>query len=236
MTNSAIASIPMKVIGPIKIIGAEVNGDISVPLATFETPLWPSTNRGAKVSTLTSGIAATIIKDCMTRSVLAEAPDAAYANQVLENLQQQQSQLQEIVRTTSRYATLLEWHGQVVGNLLFIRFSLQTGDASGHNMVTKAADALLTWLLSAYPQLQYISVTGNFCVDKKVSAINGILGRGKYVVAEIIIPKEICASRLKTTPEKIVNLNIKKTYWAPCWPAGSAPPMRILPICYWRFI
>lgn len=210
MTNSAIASIPMKVIGPIKISGAEVKGDISVPLATFETPLWPSTNRGAKVSASTAGIHATIIKDCMTRSVLAEAPDAAYANQVLESLQQQQPQLQEIVKTTSQYATLLEWHGQVVGNLLYIRFSLQTGDASGHNMVTKAADALLTWLLTAYPQLQYVSVTGNFCVDKKVSAINGILGRGKYVVAEIIIPKEICATRLKTTPAKIVNLNIKK--------------------------
>lgn len=211
MTNSDhVASIPMKVIGPIKIIGAEVNGDVLVPLATFETPLWPSTNRGAKVSVLTAGIRATIVKDCMTRSILVEAPDASYAQQILDTLQHQQSSMHEIISSTSKFATLLDWHGQIVGNLLFLRFSLQTGDASGHNMVTKAADALLNWLLSNYDQLKYVSVTGNFCVDKKVSAINGILGRGKYVVAEITIPRKVCETRLKTTPEKIVNLNIKK--------------------------
>jgi hydroxymethylglutaryl-CoA reductase (NADPH) len=40
--------------------------------------------------------------------------------------------------------------------------------------------------------------------------VNGILGRGKYVVCEIIIPRDICERRLHTTPEKVVDLNIKK--------------------------
>ncbi len=46
-------------------------------------------------------------------------------------------------------------------------------------MVTKAADALMKWLLHEYPLLSYISISGNYCTDKKVCAVNGILGRGK---------------------------------------------------------
>ena len=40
--------------------------------------------------------------------------------------------------------------------------------------------------------------------------INGILGRGKYVVAEMTIPDKICRRYLKTTPSRIVQLNIRK--------------------------
>ncbi len=205
-----VAAIPMKTIGPIRIVGPEVNDEVQVPLATFESPLWPSTDRGARVSRLTDGIHAVILHDCMTRSVLVEAPNAIHAQQVLIDLEQQRGAFIDIVAATSRFAIFQDWHGQVVGNLIYIRFSLQTGDASGHNMVTKAADALLSWILERHHALRYVSISGNFCVDKKVSAINGILGRGKYVVAEITIPAEICQSRLKTTPAQLVNLHIKK--------------------------
>lgn len=205
-----IAGVPMKTIGPLKLIGPEVNAEVMVPLATFESPLWPSTNRGARASFLAGGIHAVVLQDCMVRSVLVEAPTAHYALQVLQDLQQQRSALNTIITQTSRFATLQDWHGQIVGNLLYLRLSLQTGDAAGHNMVTKAADAVLSWLLSQYPELQYVSVSGNICIDKKASAINGILGRGKSVVAEVTIPRDVCLEKLKTTPEKIVDLNIKK--------------------------
>lgn len=40
--------------------------------------------------------------------------------------------------------------------------------------------------------------------------MNGILGRGKYVVAELTVPRDLCERKLLTTPEKVVDLNIKK--------------------------
>ncbi|EKD71672.1 MAG: hydroxymethylglutaryl-CoA reductase (NADPH), partial [uncultured bacterium] len=46
-----VAAIPMRVVGPVKIISTEFNADIPLPLATFESPLWPSTHRGARVCT-----------------------------------------------------------------------------------------------------------------------------------------------------------------------------------------
>lgn len=73
------ALIPMQTIGPIKMIGPEVIDEINVPLATFESPLWPSTNRGAKVTFLAGGIKATILHEKMTRSSVVEAGSAERA-------------------------------------------------------------------------------------------------------------------------------------------------------------
>lgn len=203
-------NIPMQTVGPIKIISSEINAEVNVPLATFEKPLWASVNRGAKATLLSGGIKSALIKDCMARSILLEAPGAEYANQVLIDLEAKYQDLAAITTRSSRFAELQNWHGQIVGNLLFIRFSFSTGDAAGHNITTKAADEILNWILTQYKELQYVSISGNLCVDKKISAINGILGRGKYVVAEVLIPKDICTKVLKTEPGKIAALNIKK--------------------------
>lgn len=206
------AAIPMRTIGPIKIAGPILQEEVLVPLATFETPLWPSTGRGAAISRLTSGIRTLVPEECMTRSVLVEGPDAEYVSYVARQLQENHEVLMQVVAATSRFTRLQTLHTQLVGNLLYIRFSMTTGDASGHNMTTKAADALLEWMLEHYSKLQYVSISSNYCADKKVSAVNGILGRGKYVVSEILIDRAICEKHLKTTPEKIVNLNIKKNF------------------------
>jgi hydroxymethylglutaryl-CoA reductase (NADPH) len=181
-----------------------------VPLATFETPLWPSTHRGAKVCSLSGGIKAVIIDDRMARSILLEAENVTDAHEAVMNLQQHKEAMQAIITETSRFARLVDMHTQVTGNLIFVRFEFNTGDAAGHNMSTLAADRLLEWILLRFRNLKYVSISGNYCCDKKASAVNGILGRGKYVVADVLISSDNCQKYLKTTPEKIVQLNIKK--------------------------
>lgn len=209
-TTQSVASIPLHVVGPVKIISQEVTDQVPLPLATLESPLWPSTHRGARVCTAAGGIHATIIDERMTRSVLVEGPTAADTHRIGAAIKQQQEHLQTIIAKTSRFAKLLNIHTQMVGTLLYIRFELLTGDAAGHNMVTLASDRMLDWILKQYKQLNYVSISGNYCSDKKVSAVNSILGRGKNVVAEVTLPKALCKRFLKTTPEKIVELNIKK--------------------------
>lgn len=209
MRDMRTIPIPVKTIGPIKIIGPEVNTEVEVPLATFETPMWPSTSRGASVTRCCQGLHCLILDDRMTRSILLEGSDAAAIKTVLDDFNGNEA-VAEAISNTSRFCRNIGWHMQVVGNLLFLRLEATTGDASGHNMLTKAADAVVNWMLNKYSQLKYVSISGNICVDKKNSAINGILGRGKYVIADMMIPCEICQERLKTTPEAIVNLHIKK--------------------------
>jgi hydroxymethylglutaryl-CoA reductase (NADPH) len=204
------ANIPLQWVGPIKIIGSEVAGEIEVPLATYETPLWPSTNRGASICRKAGGIRTVILDDRMTRSVLVEAKDGETAFLASQKLHQRKEEIAKLASLTSSYVRFLDMHTQIVGNLLYIRLEMTTGDASGHNMVTKAADHILTWICANYPELAYVSISGNYCTDKKVSCVNGILGRGKSVIADILLPRTLVKKYLKTTPEKIVQLNIKK--------------------------
>ncbi len=204
------ANIPMRTVGPIKIISHEVTDQVYVPMASFETPLWPSTNRGAKVSCLAGGINAVVIDDGMARSVVVEATSVHAAYDLVVSLKQREVEIAHVVAATSRFARFKGLHFEVIGSLVYIRLSIYSGDASGHNMVTAAAEKLLNWILEQYTQIKYVSISANLCTDKKVSAVNAILGRGKYVVAELVVSREICQNILRTTPEKIVDLHIKK--------------------------
>ncbi len=205
-----IAAIPMRVIGPVRVISREIDEEVAVPLATLESPLWPSTHRGARACTHAGGIRAVLVDERMTRSILVEADSVEAVYQSYVDIQQRHADLQQVISQTSRFAKLLDINAEIIGSLLYLRFELLTGDAAGHNMVTLASEKMLEWILNRYPDLRYVSVSGNYCSDKKTSAVNGILGRGKNVVAEVTISREHCKRFLKTTPEKIVDLNIKK--------------------------
>lgn len=208
--------IPTRWVGPLRVSGDSVSpgqphAEISVPLATYETPLWPSVGRGASISReIEGGIRTTVIGERMTRSVLFTADGAREAFAGAEIIQARFDELQDVVSQGSRHARLLEAHPEVVGNLLFVRFAYKTGDASGHNMVTNASDALMQRILSWQIGLSYGSISGNFCSDKKATAVNGILGRGRNVVADILLPHEVVERRLRTTAQEMADLVVRK--------------------------
>ncbi|OAJ35480.1 hydroxymethylglutaryl-CoA reductase [Piscirickettsia salmonis] len=206
------AAVPMKSIGPILIKNLELNSktEVRVPMATFETTLWPSTARGAKLSRLCGGIDSIILSDNMARAIAVEAPSSRYGYQVIEHLKERQEDIALIIQGSSRFAKFDALTTRLIGNTIYLRLAIHPGDASGHNMVTKSADALMQWLLNEYQELRYLSVSSNWCTDKKVSAVNGLLGRGLHVVNELVIPRDICQKHLRTTPEKIHALHIKK--------------------------
>ena len=205
------AAVPLSWVGPIRLSGNVVTGEHQVPLATYETPLWPSVGRGARVSRLIDdGIDTTLVSERMTRSVYFELDGAGVAVQILREISDRFSELQEVVAGSSRFAQLIDMHSEIAGRLLFLRFEISSGDASGHNMVTLASERLMTHLMAQWPQLRYGSISANYCSDKKATAINGILGRGKHVVTEAVIPRQVVTERLRSTPEKIAELNTRK--------------------------
>lgn len=184
---------------------------LSAPLATFETTLFHSVGRGAKLTRLTQTLETTLISNHMTRSVLLEAQHPREALQVSEYVKEHIEFFQnKIVSFHSKHAKLKKIDTQIVANLLFIRFAFDTGNASGHNMSTFASEAIVTALLEQFPSLKYVSLSGNYCTDKKTSSVNAILGRGKHMVASMRISRKLCQDVLKTTPEKIIDLNLKK--------------------------
>lgn len=75
------------------------------------------------------------------------------------------------------------------------------------------------WVLSG-PALTLLSlldlVPGNFCADKKATAVNWIEGRGKSVVCEAVLKGEVVQKVLKTSVSALAQLNVIKNL------AGSA--------------
>lgn len=211
MTGDTNATpIPTRWVGPIRLSG-DVSGEQEVPLATYETPLWPSVGRGARVSRLVAdGIRVSIVDERMTRSSLFAAPSAAVAVAAARSIASRTDELAELVTAGSRHARLIDLDTEIVGHLLFVRFALTTGDASGHNMVTLAAEALMAWILERYPELEYGSISGNYCSDKKATAVNGILGRGRNVIAEMLVPADLVRDQLRSSAARITELNTRK--------------------------
>ncbi|GGN44862.1 hydroxymethylglutaryl-CoA reductase (NADPH) [Actinoplanes campanulatus] len=205
------ASVPLRWVGPLHITGNVGDIETEVPLATYESPLWPSVGRGAKISRLVGpGIVATLVDERMTRSVLVRAEDAQTAYMAALEVDARLDELREIVRTCGRFVELIGFHHEITAHLLYLRFDFTTGDASGHNMATLAADALLAHILKTIPGISYGSISGNYCTDKKATAVNGILGRGKNVITELTIPRDIVRDNLHTTAAAVAELNVHK--------------------------
>lgn len=81
----------------------------------------------------------------------------------------------------------------------------------GMNMVTIATEEALK-ILENETNAHVVSLSGNVCTDKKPAAINLIEGRGKSVVAEVTVPRDIVKNKLKTTPKSIVEVNMAKNF------------------------
>jgi hydroxymethylglutaryl-CoA reductase (NADPH) len=79
-------------------------------------------------------------------------------------------------------------------------------------MISKGVEKALHVMAteSGFSDMSTISVSGNFCTDKKPAAVNWIDGRGKSVVAEAIIPGDVVRSVLKSDVNALVELNISK--------------------------
>ena len=206
-----VVQIPMGVAGPLKINGEYAKGEFYVPLATTEGALVASVNRGCSALTEAGGVKTTLINDKMARAPLLKCPDARRAREVAEWVQNNLDYLQEnAVSKVTRHGKLRGVKPFIVGNNLYLRFEFETGDAMGMNMVTIASEEIMKVIEEEFPDVRYLALSGNLCVDKKPNALNFILGRGKTVVAEAVIPREIVEKKLKTTPELIAEVNYRK--------------------------
>ncbi|RXG51386.1 3-hydroxy-3-methylglutaryl-coenzyme A reductase [Armadillidium vulgare] len=202
--------VPVGVAGPLKVNGT----DYMIPLATTEGALVASTSRGCKAITKSNGAKSLVYKDGMSRGPVVELPSAEKAIEVSKWIKNKDnySLMEESFNSTSNFARLVNIHPFNAARFLFLRFEATTGDAMGMNMVAKGTEAALVKLKQVFPEMEVVSISGNVCTDKKPSAINWILGRGKSVVCEATIPAETVETVLKTTTKKLVETNEKKNY------------------------
>lgn len=199
--------VPVGVAGPLLLDGCLFH----VPLATTEGCLVASTNRGSR-ALMRCGVSSRIVADGMTRGPVVRFPNISRASKAMLWMQEPQNfeAIKESFNSTSRFARLSRIHIRIAGRHLFIRFVATTGDAMGMNMLSKGTEVALGFVQKTFSDMEILSLSGNFCTDKKPAAVNWIEGRGKCVVCEAIVPADVVSSILKTTVHALVDVNITK--------------------------
>ncbi|CEP17267.1 hypothetical protein [Parasitella parasitica] len=200
--------IPVGVAGPMAIDGESIH----LPMATTEGCLVASVARGCKAINAGGGATTVLIADAMTRGPCVEFPSIVEAGHCKRWIDQEGGFdiVAQAFNSTSRFARVRKMQVAMAGKLLYIRFSTTTGDAMGMNMISKGCEKALATIAEHFPTMQIVSLSGNYCTDKKPAAVNWVEGRGKSVVAEAVIPSEVVEKVLKTTVSALVELNIAK--------------------------
>jgi hydroxymethylglutaryl-CoA reductase (NADPH) len=202
--------LPVGVAGPIIVDGQS----FFLPMATTEGVLVASTSRGSKAINAGGGAVTVLTGDGMTRGpcVAFETLERAGAAKNWLDSELGQRTMKDAFNSTSRFARLQNIKTALAGTYLYPRFKTTTGDAMGMNMISKGVEHALNVMATeaGFEDMDIISVSGNFCTDKKPAAINWIDGRGKSVVAEAIIPGDVVKKVLKTDVDTLVELNISK--------------------------
>jgi hydroxymethylglutaryl-CoA reductase (NADPH) len=202
--------LPVGVAGPLVIDGQSY----FIPMATTEGVLVASTSRGCKAINSGGGAITVLTADGMTRGpcVTFETLERAGAAKLWLDSDAGQSAMKKAFNSTSRFARLQEMKTALAGTNLYIRFKTTTGDAMGMNMISKGVEHALHVMATeeGFDDMSIVSLSGNYCIDKKAAAINWVDGRGKGVVAEAIIPADVVKSVLKSDVDSLVELNISK--------------------------
>ncbi len=202
-------AVPLGVAGPLQVNGEYADGEFYIPLATTEGALVASAHRGCSVITACGGANVRIFDDKMTRAPVFRAKDVTGAQRIVGWVKKNFVRLKEKAEETTRFGKLLSVEPFVAGRNVYLRFAYDTKDAMGMNMVTIATDAAADLVLSEN-DVELVALSGNMCTDKKPAAINAVTGRGKTVSADVVLNSETIQEKLKTTPEKMAEVNYRK--------------------------
>ena len=203
---TGVAQVPIGIAGPLRIQGEHASGNFYIPLATSEGTLVASYNRGMRLLTECGGVKTTVVEQYMQRAPVFVLDDAREAREFGRWVDDHFDLIRQQAEATTRIGKLKHIGQYQVGPLRYLRFNYTTGDAAGQNMTGKATLAACEWIKKNYPaELKYI-LSGNIDTDKKHSRINMLQTRGRRVIAEAVIRKDLLKS--------IMGIDTHDLFWA----------------------
>ncbi|MCP3979435.1 MAG: hydroxymethylglutaryl-CoA reductase [bacterium] len=200
---TGVAQVPVGIAGPLKVNGEHAQGEFLVPLATTEGTLVASYNRGIKVLNLAGGVMCTVQDDCMQRAPVFVFDSAREARDFKHWIDANFDEIKQASETTSNVARLQYIDTYLSNKFAFLRFNFGTGDAAGQNMVGRATFAACSWILEREKNVRKFYLESNMATDKKASMVNVMRTRGKRVVAEATIARDILKKHMRAEPESL---------------------------------
>jgi len=200
---TGVAQVPLGFAGPLRVHGEHADGDFIVPLATSEGTLVASYNRGMKVLNLSGGVECTVLEDRMQRAPVFIFDRAREAREFKHWVDRNFADIRAAAEDTSSVARLLEIDSFLANHFVFIRFNFSTGDAAGQNMVGRATLGACDWILENSKTVRKFYLESNLAGDKKGSQVNIMRTRGKRVVAEATIKREVLLEEMRADTESL---------------------------------
>lgn len=201
-----IAQLPIGLAGPMLVNGEYAQGEFYVPMATTEGTLVASYSRGMSICRAAGGITTTVVDDAMQRAPVFIFENARIARDFGIWITAEFEKIKTAAETTTSFGKLRNIQQFSVSKMLYLRFNYTTGDAAGQNMTGKATLAACNWILDNFNgNIKQYFLSGNMDNDKKYSLLNTLHTRGKRVVAEITLPRQLIQERLRTTPESLYS-------------------------------
>lgn len=199
---TGVVQMPLGFAGPLKVNGEHAQGEFFVPMATTEGTLVASYSRGMSITHAAGGITTTVVDDVMQRAPVFAFNNAREARDFSIWINENFAHIKAAAETTTNSGKLRNIQHFHASKLLYLRFNYTTGDAAGQNMTGKATYAACQWISRNYSgKVNYYFLSGNMDTDKKHSALNTLHSRGKRVIAEVTLPRQLVLDRLRTSPE-----------------------------------
>ncbi|KAB2963774.1 MAG: hydroxymethylglutaryl-CoA reductase [Thermoanaerobaculia bacterium] len=201
-----VAQVPIGLAGPLRVNGEHATGEFLIPLATTEGTLVASYSRGMKVINLSGGVTCTVLADAMQRAPVFVFDSARDAREFALWVEHNIAAIREHAESTSSVAKLLYIDSYLAAKFAYLRFNFATGDAAGQNMVGRATFAACSWVLEQEWPKEHVRkfyLESNLATDKKASQVNVMKTRGKRVVAECTIPREVLIQNMRVEPEQL---------------------------------
>lgn len=201
-----VAQVPLGVLGPLAIKGDFAKGIFYVPFATTEGGVLTTYQRGAIAITKAGGVKTSIHKDENHIDPIFLLKDLENAKRFAEWTQNNFSILGETVKEHTGHGKLVSITPYIIGRRVALRFCYYTEDAMGANMIGIVTDKICNFILeqtSGQIKVERYLLRSNLSSEKKGSSINLLVGYGKEISAEAVLPKRIVNRYLHSSSEEI---------------------------------
>jgi hydroxymethylglutaryl-CoA reductase (NADPH) len=177
--------IPLGLCGPIDISGQHAKGRFVVPMATLEGTLVASYSRGARVMNESGGCETIVYGDWFLRAAQFTTRSLAESAELIAWCRHREDELRRRVHESSGHISVLELSYDCVGTTVLASIRVETGDAMGSNMASKAAGALSEYVEANSGLVQEAVVP--YPEDKKSIPLRQ---KGKKVIARSVLRRE----------------------------------------------
>ncbi|MGM0568854.1 MAG: hydroxymethylglutaryl-CoA reductase, partial [Elusimicrobiota bacterium] len=205
-----VSQVPTGLVGPIVVNGDHANGVFYVPFATTEGALVETYQRGAIAVAKSGGARVFINNDenhldpvFLFRSI-GEA--RCFVSWIKTNL----LKIKKEAESTTKFGKLNKIVPYLMGRRVILDIAFYTEDAMGANMINIATEKVCKYISKEFGVERYL-LRSNFASEKKASAANLLIGYGKEVNVEALVPARIIEKFLFST-----SANIHKAWhsWA----------------------